>query len=79
VILIAGYKSIILNVFFLFYQHGVVKRPRSLKETNPTLFNFIQIWRSAKWITSRLTEEKKNALIECGVLDVDRIEKALAK
>jgi hypothetical protein len=30
-------------------------------------------------VRKRITEEKKNMLIECGVLDVDRIEKALAK
>jgi hypothetical protein len=79
VILTAGYKSIVLNVFFLFYQYGVVKLSRSLKKTNPRLFRFIEYWRLARNIKSRLPEERKNILIECGVLDVDRIEKALAK
>ena len=77
-ILTAGYKSIILNLFFLFYQYGVVKCSSSLKETNPKLFSSIQYWRQARCI-KKLTEERKNALIECGVLDVGRIEKALTK
>jgi len=77
-ILTAGYKSIILNLFFLFYQYGVVKRSSSLKETNPKLFSFIHYWRQTRCI-KKLTEERKNALIECGVLDVGRIEKASTK
>ena len=79
-ILTAGYKSIVLNVFFTFLS---VRRSQTLpltqKDKPETTFSFIEYWRQARNIKSRLTEERKNILIECGVLDVDRIEKALAK
>jgi hypothetical protein len=44
-----------------------------------TLFNFVQNWRSTKRIKTLLTEDKKEKLIDCGILDEARVEKAMRK
>jgi hypothetical protein len=51
-----------------------------IRTSDKSLYTFIKNWRKTLVIkSSRLTEEKKKMLIDCGILDEDRIAKALKK